>query len=72
MASAFSIEELTIRKLFTEREINYEVFHQGDYLFRLVPSLTGFKISPLDEAMDQPIDEALVQKISNHIENMED
>jgi hypothetical protein len=56
-----------IRTVWCDREVNYLVYLEQDYVFRLVPDENGFRVSILDKALSHDVDEALVSNISAFI-----
>jgi hypothetical protein len=69
MGEVLTINGLSIRPEFTESEVNFVVFNREGYLFRLVPDLTGFHLSPLDQALDAGVNLTLVEQIGDGIDN---
>lgn len=63
------IKGITLEKIDTEREVNFIVCDNGNYLFRLVPYEDGFDVSPLDKALGLQIDTHLIIKLGAFIEN---
>lgn len=69
MDAVIEIVGFRIDPVFTEREVNFVVSDREGYLFRLVPDLEGFRLSPLDKALDADINLALAEQISSGIDN---
>lgn len=44
-------------------EVNFTVYKDEDYLFRLVPGDAGFELSKLDKALNCDVDEKLIDQI---------
>lgn len=69
MEEVIELQGFRITPQFTEREVNFVVSDSEGYLFRLVPDLEGFHLSPLDLALDQEINTVLAEKIGSGIES---
>jgi len=69
MEEVIELQGFRITPQFTEREVNFEVSDSEGYLFRLVPDLEGFRLSPLDKALDADINPALAEQIGSRIDN---
>jgi len=61
--------EVTVKTVYTEKEVNFIVFSMQGYLFRLVPTSSGFEISKLDRSLENNVDEKLTFQIGELIEN---
>ena len=68
MSRSFQIDQYTIFTIDTEREINFQVEENGNYLFRLVPGYERFELSKLDQALLAEIDYRLVGWIGDKID----
>ncbi len=69
MGEKILFQRLIIEEVYTEREVNFIVMDEGTYLFRLVPTLSGFEISKLDQSLKLDIDTRLMTEACNKIEN---
>ncbi|MCA6441244.1 MAG: hypothetical protein IM598_10565 [Chitinophagaceae bacterium] len=69
MEEVIELQGFRITPRFTEREVNFEVSNSEGYLFRLVPDLEGFRLSPLDKALDAEINPKLAEQIGSWIDN---
>lgn len=67
MEQVIELQGFRIAPEFTEREVNFVVSDSEGYLFRLVPDLTGFDLSPLDRALGTSIDQQVVEEIGYNI-----
>ena len=57
----------TIKRKDTNTQINFVVSDKTGILFRLVPTLEGFELSPYDKSKDNIPDEKLIAEISDFI-----
>lgn len=69
MEEVIELQGFKITPQFTEREVNFEVRDSEGYLFRLVPSLEGFCLSPLDRALDAEVNPLLAEQIGTEIDS---
>lgn len=69
MEEVIELQGFRITPRFTEREVNFEVSDGKGYLFRLVPDLEGFRLSPLDMALDVDVNSLLAEQIGSGIDN---
>lgn len=69
MGELLIINGLNVRREFTEREVNFVVSDEEGYLFRLVPDLEGFLLSPLDRALDTDVNLVVAEQIGNGIDS---
>jgi hypothetical protein len=67
MSSTLLFEGYDIETVATEREINFVVTRQGEYVCRLVPGTDGFELSVLDRAIDHDVDDGLVDWLGDFI-----
>ncbi|HKO80713.1 MAG TPA: hypothetical protein VJU78_09965 [Chitinophagaceae bacterium] len=68
MSDKYTFAEFSIEKIHAEREVNFNVYKDGEYLCRLVPGYSGFEISPMDKALGNDIDLVLLSRISEFIQ----
>lgn len=68
MEGKFELGSIQVEPVFTEREMNFFVIRDNDYLFRLVPGEAGFELSMLDKALDVAVDHALVDWVGDRID----
>ncbi|MBL7759130.1 MAG: hypothetical protein JNK08_00380 [Sediminibacterium sp.] len=69
MNTVIEIEGFMIDLVFTEREVSFVVSDREGYLFRLIPDLEGFCLSPLDRALDVEVNPVLAEQIGSGIES---
>ena len=67
MKETLQLDHWLIELVFTDREVNFMIFDQGEYFCRLVPGFTGFELSPLDLALDNDPGERLVARFGSYI-----
>lgn len=67
MSKGFADPHIWVEKVYTEREVNFIVRLDGQYLFRLVPGEAGFEPSKLDRAIGQQIVYDLVHAVGDFI-----
>ena len=67
MEQVIELQGFRIVPEFSEREVNFVVSDRKGYLFRLVPNLAGFDLSPLDRALGTNVDQQVVEVVGYHI-----
>jgi len=67
MNERFECGEYLIEQVECEKEFNYIVTKNGEYICRLVPGHNRFELSPLDKAVGTVVEETLVGKLGNRI-----
>ena len=72
MNDKFECEEYLIEQVEMEREFNYIVTKGEEYICRLVPGYTSFELSPVDKAVDNPVNEDLIDKFAQRISDYYD
>lgn len=56
-----------IEQVEEEKEINFVVTKNDDYICRLIPGGSGFELSPLDKAVGNLVDETLIDELGKRI-----
>ena len=60
-------KRISIRRIFLELEINFEIMDSEGYVCRLVPGERGFELSRLDQCLGNDVPETLITAIGDHI-----
>lgn len=69
MCGLIKIGGLNIKRVYTEREINFVVSDNQGYLFKLVPDIASFRLSLLDQALGIKANPSIVEKIGSRIDS---
>jgi hypothetical protein len=72
MAQTLKFEDYNVIPINLEREVNYVIFKNEEYMFRLVPGYSGFELSPHDKTLGIEPDLHLIAKISDFIVRQDD